>query len=80
MDSEENPLEFITTAQMIDELERRTTGLLIASMGDHVEGTDIYNVEYRGSIGTCIGLARIASLRLEAKFMDCEIEGDEDDE
>ncbi len=75
MDSEENPLEFITTAQMIDELERRTTGLLIATMGDHVEGTDIYNVEYRGSIGTCIGL-----LRLEAKFMDCEIEGDEDDE
>ena len=80
VDAEENPLEFITTAQMIDELERRTTGLLIATMGDHTDTADIYNVEYRGSIGICIGLARIASLRLESHFMDCEIEGDEDDE
>jgi hypothetical protein len=80
MDSEDNPLEFITTAQMIDELERRTTGLLVVTMSDHTDKTDVYNVEYRGAIGICVGLARIASLRLESHFMDCEIEGDEDDE
>ena len=80
MDSEENPLEFITTAQMIDELKRRSSAVIIAMMSDHSDATDMYDVQYRGPVGTCIGLARIASLRLEAKFMDCEIEDDEDDE
>ena len=74
-------LDLITTDELIAELKRRHTDLLIVLEKDHpTKANAIYTVDYAGNFNSAIGLCDIGKWLLRDMLDDANNDDDEDDD
>lgn len=70
-ESEPTPVELLTTDEIVDELKRRHTHLLLTVISpapNGEEGDDIVTY-YKGGFASLVGMARLSQKRLERRFL-----------
>ena len=78
-ESEPTPVELLTTDELVDELKRRHTSLLVTAISPAPNGDEGDNIVtyYKGGFSSLVGMARLSQKRLELQFLSQPTEEEE---
>lgn len=78
-ESEPTPVELLTTDELVDELKRRHTSLLVTAISPAPNGDEGDNIVtyYKGGFASLVGMARLSQKRLELQFLSQPTEEEE---
>lgn len=63
---DDNPLEFITIDEMIEEIERRCSAFVVLTVRDIDGAKDVHTCRYGGGYAPAVGMMELA----KAQFLD----------
>lgn len=75
---EPTPIELMTTDELVEELKRRSSSLLVTVIMPAPNGSDGDDITtyYKGGFAVLVGMARLSQKRLELTFLSQGTDGD----